>query len=116
MPDAETAAGDRHVRTERMRVPQSEPQNLLTQTADTTLAEILPSRVGRRARSGAVRGRVLVVDDMAANCALVTALFTRDGYEVSTEAGGGEALEIARREHPDLVLRSTSPRRHHAAA
>ena len=49
-------------------------------------------------------GRVLVVDDIAANIALATALLRRDGYVVSSATNGIEALEMVAREQPDLVL------------
>jgi putative two-component system response regulator len=49
-------------------------------------------------------GRVLVVDDIEANRTLVTALLTRDGYEIEAVADGRAALEAVRRRPPDLVL------------
>jgi len=49
-------------------------------------------------------GRVLVVDDVEANRSLVTALLTRDGYEIEAVADGPAALESVRRAPPDLVL------------
>lgn len=48
--------------------------------------------------------RVLVVDDLAANVSLATALLQRDGYLVSSAANDVDALEAVVREHPDLVL------------
>jgi putative two-component system response regulator len=48
--------------------------------------------------------RVLVVDDVEANRKLVTALLTRDGYQVDVVADGDSALESVRRNPPDLVL------------
>ena len=49
-------------------------------------------------------GRVLVVDDIEANRALVRAVLTRDGYQVEVVADGDAALECVRRDPPDLVL------------
>ena len=49
-------------------------------------------------------GRVLVVDDIEANRSLVTALLTRDGYEIEAVADGRAALESVRRNPPDLIL------------
>src|SRR5258706_6494328 len=49
-------------------------------------------------------GRVLVVDDIEANRTLVTALPTRDGYEIEAVADGAAGLESVRRHPPDLVL------------
>jgi putative two-component system response regulator len=53
---------------------------------------------------GSPTARVLVVDDVEANRALVTALLTRDGYRVEAAATGDAALESVRRDPPDLVL------------
>ena len=55
-----------------------------------------------RAR-GAIQ-RVLVVDDSRAQRRLITASLQRQGYFVVEAASGGEALDIARAEPPDLVL------------
>ncbi len=49
-------------------------------------------------------GRVLVVDDVEANRNLVTALLTRDGYQIEAVPDGRTALESVRRAPPDLVL------------
>jgi cyclic di-GMP phosphodiesterase len=53
---------------------------------------------------GSPTARVLVVDDVEANRALVTALLTRDGYRVEAVATGDAALDSVRRDPPDLVL------------
>ncbi|MDA8199669.1 MAG: response regulator transcription factor [Thermaerobacter sp.] len=47
---------------------------------------------------------VLVVDDEAAILELVRFTLERDGYRLLVAADGWGALEIARREHPDLVI------------
>jgi len=49
-------------------------------------------------------GKVLVVDDEAANVQLLTTLLTREGYAVVTASNGEEALGAIARESPDLVL------------
>jgi phosphoserine phosphatase RsbU/P len=48
--------------------------------------------------------RVLVVDDSRAQRKLLAASLTRQGFSVVDAGSGDEALEIARRDPPDLVL------------
>src|SRR5688500_7616700 len=57
-------------------------------------------------RVDAVRsaGKVLVVDDEAANVKLLNSLLTREGYAVVTACDGEEALAMVASTHPDLVL------------
>ena len=50
------------------------------------------------------RCRVLVVDDVQANVALLATILSRDGYEVLTAANGHDALRIVHFERPDIVL------------
>lgn len=50
------------------------------------------------------RGRVLVVDDQAANLRVVSALLERQGYEVAVAGDGEAALAIAEAQVPDLML------------
>jgi len=49
-------------------------------------------------------GRVLVVDDVEANRALVAASLTCGGYVVDFAVNGHDALDIVARDQPDLVL------------
>lgn len=49
-------------------------------------------------------GKVLVVDDVAANVDLLKTLLTREGYGVVTASDGEEALAMVASAHPDLVL------------
>ena len=49
-------------------------------------------------------GKVLVVDDEAANVRLLQALLTRDGYSVVTACDGEEALGMVASTSPDLVV------------
>ena len=49
-------------------------------------------------------GRILVVDDQAANLRVVSVLLGRQGYEVITAASGQEALQAAVAQPPDLFL------------
>ncbi|MGY1457976.1 MULTISPECIES: hybrid sensor histidine kinase/response regulator [unclassified Luteimonas] len=50
------------------------------------------------------RGRVLVVDDQAANLRVVSALLERQGYEVAIAEDGEAALAVAEDQAPDLML------------
>ncbi len=54
--------------------------------------------------SGTGSGRILVVDDQAANLRAVSTLLTRYGYEVLTASTGEAALELALAQVPDLLL------------
>jgi signal transduction histidine kinase len=51
-----------------------------------------------------VAGRILVVDDQPANLRVVSALLSRNGYEVESALTGPDALDIAQQRTPDLVL------------
>ena len=49
-------------------------------------------------------GRILVVDDQAANLRVVSALLTREGYQVVTASSGQEALARYAETVPDMIL------------
>ena len=55
-------------------------------------------------KGGTPPGRILVVDDQPGNLRVVGALLSRNGHEVLPASNGHEALEIAARELPDLIL------------
>jgi two-component system cell cycle response regulator len=48
--------------------------------------------------------RILIVDDLLPNVKLLEAKLSREYYEVLTAMSGKEALEIASRDDPDLIL------------
>ena len=50
------------------------------------------------------KARVLVVDDDKTNLELFMDFLAAGGYECLNAGNGEDAIEIARREHPDLVL------------
>jgi type IV pilus assembly protein PilB len=52
----------------------------------------------------AEKRRVLVVDDDRITRMLVKLLLEREGYEVLEGENGSQAIDIARREHPDLLV------------
>ncbi|MBA2237664.1 MAG: hybrid sensor histidine kinase/response regulator [Lysobacter sp.] len=54
--------------------------------------------------AASVLGRVLVVDDQAANLRVVSTLLSRQGYQVTTAASGEEALARYAESVPDLIL------------
>ena len=49
-------------------------------------------------------GRILVVDDQAANLRVVSTLLTRNGYEVATAENGEAMFEACKTQMPDLIL------------
>jgi signal transduction histidine kinase/CheY-like chemotaxis protein len=48
--------------------------------------------------------RVLLVDDEPANLDLLQALLEPEGYKVLTASGGQQGIDIARAQHPQLIL------------
>jgi sigma-B regulation protein RsbU (phosphoserine phosphatase) len=49
-------------------------------------------------------GRILIVDDAPVNLKVLSSFLGGDGHQLFTAASGDEALELARRESPDLIL------------
>ena len=58
--------------------------------------------------SGREAGSVLIVNDLPEQLSLMDNLLRKAGYEVITAVDGQEALEIAKRERPDLVISDVS--------
>lgn len=48
--------------------------------------------------------KLLVVDDNQQNLYLLQVLLTRNGFEVETAANGAEALKMARRAPPEMII------------
>lgn len=48
--------------------------------------------------------KILIVDDVEANVALLEALLEKFGFIILKAYSGKEALEIAQKEHPNLIL------------
>jgi len=61
-------------------------------------------KVPRTARYRGMPRRVLVVDDVAANRALMRDFLTNAGFEVAEANDGGELVSAAKRFRPDLIL------------
>jgi putative two-component system response regulator len=60
---------------------------------------------GDRQRAAiASAGRILVVDDVPGNVRLARSVLEREGYSVTSVAGGEEALQAVAQEQPDLIL------------
>ncbi len=47
---------------------------------------------------------VLIVDDERPNLESLGKIFEREGWRVAQASSGAEALEVARREHPSVVV------------
>ncbi len=48
--------------------------------------------------------KILVVDDEDTICSLLEEFFSREGYKVNALNNGAEAIDLAKKEHFDLVL------------
>jgi len=48
--------------------------------------------------------RILVAEDDKLQCAMFVAFLKRAGYETSIAENGHKAIELAKSEHPDLIL------------
>ena len=48
--------------------------------------------------------KILVVDDVMSNVLLLKILLTNEQFQVITCSNGNSCLELARTEHPDLIL------------
>jgi two-component system alkaline phosphatase synthesis response regulator PhoP len=67
------------------------------------ISVIISNRIILREKSVAGK-RVLVVDDDEKTVELVKLYLNRDGYKVDTAYNGLDALELARKNHPDLIV------------
>ncbi|MHC5114042.1 MAG: response regulator [Planctomycetota bacterium] len=54
------------------------------------------------------RARILIVEDDETTREVLTMALSRDGYEIITAAEGAEAIEMAEREQPDLIVMDLS--------
>ncbi len=51
-----------------------------------------------------VKANILVVDDDPEIVGMLSTRLTHRGYQVSTASDGNRALELAKKEHPDVLL------------
>jgi type IV pilus assembly protein PilB len=72
-------------------------------TSIDEINRVLAAEPIRRTRDSDGR-RILIVDDDRITRMLVKLLLEREGYEVLEGENGQQAVEIAHREHPDLVI------------
>jgi two-component system, cell cycle response regulator DivK len=54
--------------------------------------------------SASKRKRILVVEDNPLNMKLFAAMIAAEGYEVLEASNGQHGLELAHRQHPDLII------------
>lgn len=71
----------------------------------------LPRTPDGRARGGldtgkrdAAMARILIVDDSPDNIAIASMILEKDNYEILTATSGEQALEMARKARPDVIL------------
>ncbi len=62
------------------------------------VGEILESKINRSDY------KILVVDDVMSNVLLLKVLLTNEKFQVITANGGNKCVEMAKSEHPDLIL------------
>jgi cyclic di-GMP phosphodiesterase len=75
-------------------------------SVDRASGEAEDCRIGRLNVGDVIShaGRILVVDDVPANIALLKSLLVRAGHDVLVASNGEDALQLITRECPDLVL------------
>ena len=56
------------------------------------------------AQAAANRKRILIVEDNPLNMKLFAAMITAEGYQVLQAIDGPGGLDLARRQHPDLII------------
>lgn len=80
------------------------PPEQRTAARAETAVPVAPEAEAAPPERGPVRGCILVVDDRATNRHLVHSMLAPLGYAVVEAAGVQEALLLARRQRPDLIL------------
>ena len=62
------------------------------------LGDILESKINRSDY------KILIVDDVTSNVLLLKILLTNEKFQICTASNGQQCVEVARSEHPDLIL------------
>lgn len=62
------------------------------------LGDILESKINRSDY------KILIVDDVTSNVLLLKILLTNEKFQICTASNGHQCVEVARSEHPDLIL------------
>ena len=70
----------------------------MQKTYTMEVGEILESKINRSDY------KILVVDDVMSNVLLLKVLLTNEKFQVITANGGNKCVEMAKSEHPDLIL------------
>lgn len=71
---------------------------------DRSVRHAIPALADKDAPTKAPPARILVVDDVATNCELLSRRLSRDGHQVETANGGATALTLVERTAFDLIL------------
>ena len=72
--------------------------NVMQKPYTMEVGEILESKINRSDY------KILVVDDVMSNVLLLKVLLTNEKFQVITANGGNKCVEMAKSEHPDLIL------------
>jgi CheY-like chemotaxis protein len=83
---------------------EQEPIEVLPRPGLEALATEGPETASRQARARSTGLHLLVVDDVAANRAVLRALLTADGHLITGAENGAEAVALTSRDRFDVVL------------
>jgi CheY-like chemotaxis protein len=84
--------------------PNQGSERLIMEIVDSQTATAAITPAAQPGPKGQVRSRILIADDEPITRMLVKFLLEREHYDVLEATNGDEAVEIALRERPDLVL------------
>jgi CheY-like chemotaxis protein len=87
-----------------MEIPRFLPEPVICFAADAPPPPAFPNSHKSTTTRARTRPRVLVVDDERLIASTVTAILNGNGFEAFEAFSGEEAIEAARRLHPDIIL------------